>query len=322
VAKEARFEVTSLGETMLRLSVPVGGRLETMRRLDVHVGGAESNVCAALAALGRRTGWVSRLPDHALGQHVLRQLKAAGIDTSAVVLAEGARMGSYYVEFAASPRPIQVIYDRARSAAAEMKSNDIDWDYLLDTRVLHLTGITPALGTGCRQLALEAVERARGAGVAVSFDVNYRSRLLSAQEAAAMLLPLVKDVDILICAREDSRKLFSLVGTEEEVLARLRDLTEAKRVILTLGGSGAAAFDGENYLFQPAVAAGIVDRIGAGDALAAGVLDGYLDGSLEEGLRRGATLAALALSQHGDLLVTSRSELEATMVFKDEDISR
>ncbi len=322
MAEASRFEVTSFGETMLRLSVSAGRRLEEVRQFDVHIGGAESNVCAALAALGRRSGWASRLPDNPLGQLVVRRLKAAGVDTAAVVLAEEARLGSYYVQFAAAPRPTQVIYDRANSAAAAMTSADLDWEYLLDTRVLHLSGITPALSPSCRQLIEEAMGRARAKGVAVSFDVNYRSRLWSTQEAGAVLGALVKGVDILICSRKDAQKLFGLTGEEEQVLSQLKGLTKAGHVVLTLGSHGVAAFDGNSYRYEPAVAAQVVDRIGAGDALSAGVLDGYLDGSIEEGLRRGTALAALALSQHGDILITSRNELDAMLASQAEDISR
>ena len=129
---------------MLRLSVPTGQRLEDAHQLAVHPGGTESNVCTALAGLGRRCGWVSRLPDSPPGRLVLRRLWAAGVDTSAVVLAASrtSRIGTYYVEFAAPPRPIRVIYDRANSAVSCMTGADVNWDYLLDTRMLHLTGIT------------------------------------------------------------------------------------------------------------------------------------------------------------------------------------
>ena len=107
---------------MLRLSAPAGGRLETMTGLDVHLGGAESNVCAALASLGRRCSWLSRLPDNALGRYVLRTLRAANIDTSGVVLAPDARLGIYYVEFAAAPRTTEVIYDRSEAAITGLPS--------------------------------------------------------------------------------------------------------------------------------------------------------------------------------------------------------
>jgi 2-dehydro-3-deoxygluconokinase len=277
----------------------------------VHPGGAESNVCAALAGLGRRCGWISRLPDNPLGRLVLRRLQAAGVDSSAVVLAPNERLGTYYAEFATPPRPIQVIYDRADSAAARMTPADVNWEYLLRTRILHLTGITPALSQKCRQLVAEAIGRAQAAGVTVSFDVNYRHRLWSRTEAAAALRPLIAQVNCLICAEADARYLFDCAGDEQEVLACLRSLTQAHTLVLTRSEAGAVALEGEQLLQQPAWPAHVVDRFGAGDAFTAGVLDGLLDNSLAEGLARGAILGALALSQAGDMLMTTRAELEA-----------
>jgi 2-dehydro-3-deoxygluconokinase len=308
-----RFEVTALGETMLRLGVPVGHRLEDAEVLSVHPGGAESNVCAALAGLGRRCGWVSRLPDGPQGRLVMRRLRAAGIDVSAVVLAGGARIGVYYVEHAVPPRPTRVVYDRAGSAVAAMGPEAVDWDYLLDTKVLHLTGITPALGEGCREIVAEAIGRARAAGVAVSFDVNFRSLLWSEREAAEALRLLLRGVDLLICGREDARRLFGFGGEAREVLGKMRSLTDAPSLVLTLGGDGAAALDGDRLLRRGAFPAGTVDRFGAGDAFAAGVIDGLLDGSLEEGLDRGTALGGMALSQAGDMLVVDRAEMEAVL---------
>jgi len=310
---EPRFEVTSFGETMLRLSVPVGERLEAAQSLEVHVGGAESNVCAALASLGRRCGWLSRLPDNPLGRAVLRRLRAAGMDTSAVLLVEGARLGTYYAEFAAAPRPTEVLYDRAHAAIAGLSPADVDWSYLLDTRLLHLTGITPALGEGCHRTVQDALARAHGTGVAVSLDVNYRRKLWPPGEAARTLGSLIAEVDLLICGETDAEILFGLEGDEGEILAELQALTRAQHVILTLGARGAAALSEGQLLRQPAVPAQVVDRFGAGDAFAAGVLDGWLDGSVREGLRRGASLAALAVTQRGDMVLTDRAEMNRAL---------
>ena len=307
------FDVTALGESMLGLSVPAGHRLEAAETFAVHLAGAESNVCGALAAIGRRTGWVSRLPDSAVGRLVLRQLHATGIDTAAVVLAPDTRLGIYYAEFAGPPRAIQVIYDRANSAAATMTAADVNWDYLLNTRYLHLTGITPALNAGCHALVAEIIQRAKAAGVHVSFDVNYRGKLWTTAQAAAGLQPLIENVDLLLCGQADARNVFGLSGDEHALLAGLRALTRAPHVVMTRGEAGAVALDGDTFLTQPAVPVQMVDRVGAGDAFAAGVLDGLLDGSLAEGLVRGTALAALVLSQYGDTLMTTRAEMQSVI---------
>ncbi len=304
-----RFEVTAFGETMLRLSVPSGRRLTQMRQLDVYAGGAETNVLGALSSLERRCGWVSALPDNDLGQFVLRELAAARIDSGAVVVKEG-RVGTYYVEFAAAPRAVQVIYDRADAAVSSLSPADIDWEYLLDTRVVHLTGITAALSQGCYDVVLEACQRAKDAGVTVSFDVNYRSKLWSAASAREKLEPILKHVDLLICGEGDARIVFGVSGSPETVLQGLEDLSGAAHVILTRSDEGSATLIGGEPVRVSAGAAEMVDRLGAGDAFAAGVIDGFLDGDVTEGMRRGAALAGLALTQHGDMVSTTRAELE------------
>ncbi len=307
---EPRFDVTTLGETMLRLSVPAGLPLAEARELALHPGGAESNVCAALACLNRRCGWVSALPATPLGELVLRRLRAAKVDTSAVVMAEG-RVGTYYVEFTTPPRAPQVLYDRAHSAVTRLGVGEVDWDYLLDTRILHLTGITPALSENLHALVMEAVRRARERGVTISFDVNYRRKLWPPEEAALSLRALLPFVDLLICGEADAAELFGFGGSAREVLDSLQTLTPARRLVLTQGAGGATASEGGKIFHEAALKTEPVDRLGAGDAFAAGVLDGVLNGSLAEGLRRGVALSALAISQRGDMVVTNREELDA-----------
>ena len=314
--------MVSLGEAMWRLSVPTGRRLDDTRSLDVEIAGAECNVCTALARLGRRVGWVSRLPEHALGDSILRALRADGVDVSAVKRAPNERLGVYFIEYAAQPRSIQVIYDRADSAAARMRVDDVDWGYLLDTRALHLTGITAALSDACYAVVAQAIQRARAAGVAVSFDVNYRAKLWDARAAGEKLRPLIAEADVLFCKGADAALLFDCSGEPRGLMTRLKALTRAQTVFGTFGEKGAALLRGEAFLFQPALPVQIVDRIGSGDAFAAGALDGWLDGDPAEGLRRGAALAAIALSQYGDRVLTSRAELNAVMAQEQRDVAR
>lgn len=315
------FDVTAFGETMLRLAVPSGTRLAAARRLDVHVGGAESNVLAALAGLGRRCRWVSALPDHALGRAVTHELNAHGIDTSAVRRA-GERVGVYFVEFAAAPRAAEVIYDRAGSSVSRLDVDDVDWEGLLDTRIFHTTGITAALSDGCHRIVLEACRRARERGVTVAFDVNYRGKLWSPEAAREGLGPILRHVDLLICGEGDAGTVFDLHGSPEEVLAGLHDLSGAERVVLTRSRHGSATLVGGELVKVRAREAEIVDRLGAGDAFAAGVLDGLLDGDLVEGMRRGSVLGALALGLDGDMVRTTRGELERLARGADGDIAR
>jgi 2-dehydro-3-deoxygluconokinase len=307
---EPRFDVTTFGETMLRLSVPAGERVQDTDTLRVHVGGAESNVASALARLGRRSAWLGSLPDTMLGQRAANELRQAGVNLDGVVWNANARMGLYVVEFAAPPRPIQVTYDRAHSAAAQMTRAQVNWEMLLDTRALHLTGITPPLSQNCLDLVQEATARAHAAHVPVSFDINYRAKLWTTEHAARVLRELIQHVTLLFCSRADAQRVFGWNGAPEELAQQLFAASHAQCVTLTLGAEGVLAYDGKNTMRASAVPTHILDRLGAGDALAAGVLHGWLNGDLAQGLRYGTMMAALALSQHGDMVMTNAQELE------------
>lgn len=309
-ATAPRFDVTSLGESMLRLSVNDGQRLTEADRFEAHLGGAESNVCAALAALGRRTAWVGLLPDSPLGSWAMRRLRASGVDVGGVVRVPNSRLGAYFVELGSPPNPIDVTYDRAGSAAAGMRPDDIDWELLLDTRWLHLTGITPALGAGPAATVDEALGRAPTRGVKVSLDVNFRAKLWSAQSARAWLEPRLQHVDLLICGTQDAKDVFGLVDEPANVARALAERTRGGRAVVTIGGEGAVAHEAGTTDRAEGVAAKVVDRLGAGDAFAAGVLDGALDDDHSAGLRRGVVMGAAALGQRGDVLNLSRDQLE------------
>jgi 2-dehydro-3-deoxygluconokinase len=305
---EPRFDVSTLGEAMLRLSVPVGYRLETATWFDAFPAGTEANLVVALSRLGRRCAWIGGLPNNPLGRLVTNHLRMAGVNLEQVVWSEG-RLGSYYIEFAAPPRPIQVIYDRTDSCAARLQPEQVNWDYLLDSRLLHLTGITPAVSASCKAVVTEAISRARAAGVPISFDINYRQKLWTETEAKETLLPMIQEIDLLLCGQGDALRLFGCRGTPEQVVECLAEQSQAQRVVVTLGDQGAIGWDGTHFYQAEAPPVQVVDRIGAGDALAAGVIHGWLDGDLALGLRYGVILAALILSQHGDMLVTTEEEL-------------
>jgi 2-dehydro-3-deoxygluconokinase len=306
-----RFDVTTLGEMLIRLSVPSGKRLETATQLEVYPAGAEANVVTLLARLERQTCWVGALPKNPLGQLAVNALRVAGVHTSGVHWSDGGRLGTYYVEFGELPRGIQVTYDRAHSSATQLNSSEIDWDLLLDTSLLHLTGITPALSPSCREMIPQAVQRAKERGVPVSFDINYRQKLWSETEAAQTLLPLIQNVELLFCSQADAKRLFHCAGSIQEVAQGMLERSRARQLIVTFADQGMLLWDGNVWHHEPARSTQIIDRLGAGDALAAGVIHGWLDGDLSVGARYGVTLSALALSQFGDMVVTNKSELLA-----------
>jgi 2-dehydro-3-deoxygluconokinase len=175
---------------------------------------------------------------------------------------------------------------------------------------LHLTGITPALSRGCQEIVTEAVSRAKTQGLLVSFDVNYRSKLWTAAEASAVLWPLIEHVDLLICGEGDAETVFGLRGTPADILLAFKQRSEAKHIILTRSDQGSATLIDQQLVAVKARPAQVIDRLGAGDAFTAGVIDGWLDGDIVAGMHRGSILSALALAEHGDMMISDRQELE------------
>jgi 2-dehydro-3-deoxygluconokinase len=312
-----RYDITTIGEAMIRLSVPPGTRLEIADKLDMRPGGAEANLAVALARMGRRTAWMGALPNSPLGRFMANHMRIAGMDLSGIHWSDTDRLGTYYVEFSAPPRATQVIYDRADSCAARMTVEQVNWDLLLNTRLLHLTGITPPLSASCGAIVTEAVARARAANIPISFDVNFRAKLWSGQAASDFILPLVQGIDLFFCGRNDAKRVMGVSGEPESAVQRMAEMTQAKLVIMSLAEQGVIAFDGKQIYHEPAKPVVIIDRPGAGDALAAGIIHGWLDGNLQLGLKMGVVMAALCLSQHGDMLITTPDEVAALVHSSD-----
>lgn len=305
----ATCDLITVGEAMLRLSAPAGELLIDAPHLDVHVAGAESNVAVAVAQMGYRARWLSRLTDNPVGRRIVHELSGHGVDCSGVVWTDEDRVGTYYLEFGAPPRPTRVIYDRAHSAASRMGPQMFDLAQIAGARVLHLTGITPALSQGCYDLVRDLLGLVDWAGVKVVFDVNYRALLWSPEECAARLSPLLKGVHVLICGQGDAETVFGLRGSAEESARALQERFGAAQVVVPLPEGGMAALDGDTLWTLKGYPVQVVDRIGAGDALAAGVICGLLEGDFARGLRYGVAMSALQLTAHGDLFRFSRAEV-------------
>jgi 2-dehydro-3-deoxygluconokinase len=306
----ARFDVATIGEGQLRYSVSAGSRLEAVKQFDVHACGTEANVTSLLSRLGWHCGWFSSLPNSPLGRRVINEFRLAGLDVSAVRWSATGRVATYYVEYADAPRSTQVYYDRAATCFTKLAKEDIDWDYLTDARILHVSGLSVPLSPQMREIIPEAVQRARAKRQLVSFDVNYRHRIWSPEDARETLLTILPDVDILFCSRGDALTVFGIEGNPREIAEKLGALTSAKLIVVSLAHEGLIGWDRTNLFQQAACEVKIVDRIGAGDAMVAGVLHGILQNDFPRGIRYGALTAALALSQFGDLVITTREELD------------
>ncbi len=305
-------DLIAFGESMLRLSTPIGQALQRASRLEVNVAGAESNVAITARRMGLDAGWISRLPDNPLARLITDTVSSQGVDVSRVIWKAEGRVGTYYVEFGSPPRPNRVIYDRAASAVTGIDPDEIDWQYIATARIIHLTGITPALSRPCAAAVQRITEFAHSRSIPISFDVNYRSKLWTPDEAAKTIGALAQGVEILRTGRDEARALFGLQGDTESVARELKDRFGAKVVVVTDAANPAVAFDGSNAVHHDSFPVQIVDEIGAGDAFTAGFLVTYLErGDIGRSLAFAQALAALKLTYSGDIAWCTRAEVEA-----------
>jgi 2-dehydro-3-deoxygluconokinase len=307
---------------MLRLSVRPGDLLADADGFDVHVAGSEANVAYAAARVGLRSRWVSALPANPLGRRVVTTLAAGGVDTSLVRWVEGGRLGLYFVELGVSPRPISVVYDRGASAMATAVPELFDWRAIADTDFLHLSGITLGLSASCLEIGRRAMLEARSRGAVVTFDVNYRQKLWGRDAAAATARAVAPLVNVLICTAEDARDLFGAAGTPETVSAQLRTDLGIDTVVLTLGAAGAIASQADSTVKRSGYTVETVDRVGAGDAFAAGLIWGLVDASIELGLERGLAMSALQMTLHGDLFRLDAGDVADAMAQDRREVGR
>lgn len=322
--------VVCFGELLLRLGAPGRQRLLQSPQLEVHVGGAEANVAVSLARFGHEAAMVSLVPDNPLGDAARGELRRQGVDTRAVLTGAG-RMGLYFLETGAIQRPSRVLYDRANSAFAIAGTAPYDWPALLAGACwLHLSGVTPALGERGAEAAIVAARAARDAGVRVCFDGNFRSSLWQESKCnpAPILHTLMSLADL---AFADHRDIGVVLGAKasgysggDDAAAAARLAFEAFPNLQRLACTRREQRDVDHHLLSASLfhrdgsvlhtasrdLSGIVDRIGAGDAFAAGFLHGLLDGmSDEDGLSFALAAASLKHSVPGDFNLVSAQDV-------------
>lgn len=313
--------VVTLGEAMLRLSPPGFHRLEQANSFDVKVGGGELNVAVGLARLGIEVAWVSKLPDNPLGRLVQNKAREHGVDTSQIVWAKDGRVGIYFLEFGASPRASSVLYDRAGSAMSSLGPGEVDWSNVLaGCAVFHVSGITPALSERCAAATLEALNTAKRLGAKISFDINYRKKLWSPEQARACLEPMMELTDFLITTEEDTGIVFGIrEKTYQEVAVKLEERFGFEVVAITLredisvlrNNWSAFAYAGKQFYESKRYECELIDRVGAGDSFTAGFLYGYLTGDVQKGVDYGAAYSAIKHSIPGDLNWATLEEIES-----------
>jgi 2-dehydro-3-deoxygluconokinase len=286
--------IACFGEVLLRLTAPAGELLLQSPSLSVHVGGAEANVAVSLACMGHTAKMVTIVPSNLLGKAAVAELRRHGVDTTSIKHFDG-RMGLYFLTLGSGHRPAEVLYDREGSAFSAAQSDLFDWDLILSgVKWLHLSGITPALGQFPAAAALRAVRSARSRGIAVSFDFNYRAKIWerAQPDSRSVLREIVDCADLLFASEHDIALILaeSFAGgnpADRFALAATTALAAFKNVryiattfrrqrsvddqdlsaaLMTRSGMHTT----REYALNP-----VIDRIGSGDAFAAGILHGF-----------------------------------------------
>jgi 2-dehydro-3-deoxygluconokinase len=331
--------IVTFGEVMLRLKSPGFERLLQSPTLEATFGGGEANVAVSLAQFSQNVAFVTALPKNPIGEACIAYLKGKGVDTS-LIARSGERMGIYYFEAGADQRPSKVVYDRNHSAIMEAQPGAFDWNRILDGATwFHITGITPALSLTTAEISLMAMKAARKKGVTVSCDYNYRKNLWKyGRSAPEVMAELVRYTDVGIANEEDCQRALGITveaeSWEQEVEIGQIDPNKYRRLCekvlsafpnlkyqaITLRESYSADRNGwsaclqdrqEFYVSRRYEVTDIVDRVGTGDAFAAGLIYGYSTGmDNEEALNFAVAASCLKHSIPGDMNLVSIDEVK------------
>jgi 2-dehydro-3-deoxygluconokinase len=322
---EHNCDLVTFGETMIRLSPPGHRRLEQATAFDVNVGGSELNTAVAAARLGLSSRFVTRLTRNPLGRMIANKAREQGVDTSHIVWSNSDRIGVYFVEFGASPRPNSVLYDRGDSAIARISPDDVDWDEALHgASIFHTSGITPALSDSAAATTIKAVRAAQSFDVKVSVDLNYRARLWSKEKARDVMMDIMSATDILITTEEDIERVFGIAGDSYEAVAKkLAEMFDLEVVAITLRENpsvwrntwSAIAYEAATKTIHraPVFDIEVVDRVGAGDSFTGGFFYGYLTDGVQKGVHYGVGMSALKQTHPGDLNWATLDEVERVL---------
>lgn len=331
--------ILTLGEIMLRFSTPVGDRLGESHQLLAHYGGGEANVAISLANFGHDVSYASKVPDNALGYGVKKYLHAYQVKTDFLLLG-GPRLGTYYLETGVGQRPASVIYDRAHSSFADMNIEEWDLETLFKgVTLFHISGITAALSQSWQVATLKLIQTAKEKGCKISFDINYRGKLWTQEEAGEFLKQVLPHIDYCSAGSLDARYLLGideknnsenqLMDDYQEIQKRYPNITvlySTKREIISASNnslSGTIWINKKFYQSKMHQITPIVDRVGGGDAFAAGVLHGLiLEMEPQELIDFATAASALKHTVHGDCNPFSVNEIKAFLASGTGKISR
>lgn len=329
---DTRPKAVFFGEILMRLAAPQHERFVQARSFEVRYTGAEANAAVSLVNFGLEACAVAAVPNHELGQACINYLQQFGVNTDHIARC-GSRLGTWYLEVGAPPRPSKVIYDRAGSAFAELKPGQLDWETILAGKQwLHWTGTAPALGPGLPEVVAEGCATAKRLGVKVSCDLNFRSKLWSAETARRVMTPLMQDVDVLIGNEEHialvlgidagaAASSLPLAERCQRVAKALRAQFHFSEVAITMRESNdteslwqCLLADAQGTFTSRTYPVASVDRIGAGDAFAGALIYSLLTGMHgQQAIEFAAAAGCLKHSIHGDFNLVSRDEVLAVV---------
>jgi len=322
-------KIVTFGEILLRFSSNIGDRLFQANEIQTHFGGAEANVAVSLSKFGHEVYFASKVPENPLGSAVERHFRLHGVHTD-FLLKGGDRLGTYYVESGIGPRSAQVTYDRKFSSISQMVLGEIDFEAMFSGASLyHVTGITAALSPSMKEIVLYSLKKAKELGVTTSFDFNYRAKLWTQQEAAETIQAFLPYVDICSCGELDALYLLGIKQADSSLEAgekltyyydqiaqrypNIRWMSSTFRDVISASTNtlqGNLYVDGVTYQSKIYSVDHIVDRVGGGDAYAAGILHGILEQRSPEDIVSFATAASvLKHTVNGDCNVFSEEEI-------------
>ncbi|MBE0700597.1 MAG: sugar kinase [Acholeplasmataceae bacterium] len=326
-------KVVTMGEIMMRLSTPGHMRFVQSNAFDVIYGGGEANVAVSLAHFGHDAYFITKLPNHEIGDCALNALSKNHVKTEYIARG-GERLGIYFLETGASMRPSKVIYDRAGSSMATAKPEDFDFDRIFkDVKWFHWSGITPAISKAAAELTRLACIAAKKAGAIISVDLNYRKKLWTTEQAQTIMKPLMQHVDVCIGNEEDAALVLGFepeksnvktgelpIESYQAIFKEMKEVFGFKMVATTLresysatrNGWKALLYDGETfyqskrYEIDP-----IIDRVGGGDAFSSALIHGLLTRKPQEAIEFAVAASALKHTIFGDFNQVSEKEVEA-----------
>lgn len=314
------LDLITLGETMVAFTPTEREYIRYANSFGKKTAGAESNVAIGVAKLGHKSGWISKVGKDELGEFVIREIRGEGVDTSCVIRSSEAPTGVMFKQVLQG-NETSVYYYRKNSAASTLSPQDIDLEYLKRGKILHISGVTPALSESCRETINYVVEEAKSQGMIISFDPNIRLKLWSKAEAKKYLTPLLGKSDIVLTGLDEGEILLGL-DKGEEIINKLLEMG-VKQVAVKLGAKGALVGNKSGIYKIEATKVNAVDNIGAGDAFSAGYLSGVIEGkSIEECGAMGCLMGAFAVASFGDIEGLPDREAFERKLKKKEDIYR